>query len=603
MKKSIFVIIIIVISALLFGCASTDTAPQETATPAQTTTGGVIEPADNINVKEIDITQEDEQTIITLYLLSGSRANGYTESKLVELPEYEISMLEQPERLKIVLHDISFWDYEKKPTWALSSFAVDLFREVPADNDSLVLYVQLTQSALYSVDEIDGNLSITLTPTAQSQATQYFGVTDAFLEHQEGLWPASIDMQPVLCSDSINKLLISKPFATELAAREFAEQNALSLLSAQLDKTIYVISLMTGTLPDYEIDIHNPQLSEINVVMKQGVLMSTPPLLENGKYLAAAPDGRIAFSRSYKPDEPSLQQDIYLSSEKLWIQDPNGRIADIKVSEFFSIDKAAFSFDGAYLAILDVSIENSVLYVYDFASEKLYNLGEEGFGNLTDTFAWSDTKNTLFAMTGSGIGATQLMGCDMLPDGNLNIFAVEETPGGAGVLAVSQDRLFFADKITTDGGIIFEIGETRTQITSGVDFIISDDGKTMLVLESFAGEGEERITNLKLCDIATAQCTYIVQNISIEDFSFSQNGSKVYYTTTFIENAQSEDEPGDYIYGFVSYDIVTGVSETIAHTTTGSFAIGISPSEIYFIQEIIDTEQNFIATFIYDLSL
>ena len=127
MKKSRFVIIIIVISALLFGCAPTDTAPQDTATPDQTTTGGVLEPADNINVKEIDITQDDDQTVVTLYMLSGSRANGYTESKLVELPEYEISMLEQPERLKIVLQNISFWDYEKKPTWELSSFAVDLF--------------------------------------------------------------------------------------------------------------------------------------------------------------------------------------------------------------------------------------------------------------------------------------------------------------------------------------------------------------------------------------------------------------------------------------------------------------------------------------------
>ncbi|MBT3318673.1 MAG: hypothetical protein HN948_03670 [Clostridia bacterium] len=598
MKKGRLVIFIIVISAMLFGCVAVDNQPEDAATPKQTTTGGVSEPADNINVKEIDITQHDEQTVITLYMLSGSRANGYTESKLVDLPEYEISMLAQPERLKIVLDNISFWDYEEKPTWALNSFVVDLFKEVPADNNTLVFYIQLTQTAAYTVQEIDGNLVITLMPGEPLQGVQFFCVTDAFLEHQEGLWPSSIDMQPVLCSDSINKLLISKPFSTQFAAQEFMAQKNQFLSSAQLDKTIYVISLMPGTLPNYEIDSHNPQLDEMSVVMKEGVLMSTPLLLENGKYLAAAPDGRIAFSRSYKPDEPSLQQDNYLLSEKLWIQDPNSRIADINVPEFFSIDKAAFSFDGSYIAILDVSIENSVLYVYDFEAESFYNLGEEGFGNLTDSFAWSDTKNTLFAMTGSGTGATQLMGCDLSREDELNIFAVEETPGSSGTLIVSQDRIFFADKIVADGGIIYEIGETRREITSGVDFIVSDDGKTMLILESFAGEGEERTVNLKLCNIATSQCTYIAQNVQIENYSFSQNGNKVYYTTTFVD-----DGVDDYIYGFVCYDIVTGVSETIAHATTGNFSVGMSPSEIYFLKEIIDTEQNFIATFIYDLSL
>ncbi len=69
---------------------------------------------------------------------------------------------------------------------------------------------------------------------------------------------------------------------------------------------------MPGTLPNFDIDTYIPHLNEMSVAMKEGVLMSTPLLLENGKYLAAAPDGRIAFSRSYKPEEPALEQDNYL---------------------------------------------------------------------------------------------------------------------------------------------------------------------------------------------------------------------------------------------------------------------------------------------------
>ncbi len=52
MRKGRFIIIIIVLSALLFGCVPTDSQPENTSTPEQSTTGGVQKPADNINVKE-----------------------------------------------------------------------------------------------------------------------------------------------------------------------------------------------------------------------------------------------------------------------------------------------------------------------------------------------------------------------------------------------------------------------------------------------------------------------------------------------------------------------------------------------------------------------
>ena len=123
--------------------------------------------------------------------------------------------------------------------------------------------------------------------------------------------------------------------------------------------------------------------------------------------------------------------DKYLMSEQLWILNTDGRTQSVDISEFFAISKAAFSADGRYIAILDQSIENVVVYVYDFTEKTLINLGEEGFGSQTADFAWSDASNTLYAMTGNQ-DTKQMKSCTFSDDGSFKIEAVEEQEGGEG---------------------------------------------------------------------------------------------------------------------------------------------------------------------------
>ncbi len=592
-------ILIVILTFLLFGCTPNIEQPEQTVTPEQTAAGGVSEYADNINVKDIDIAIDGEETVVTLSMISGSRAAGYTESKLVKPPEYEIIQLPQPQRLMIKLSDISFWDYEQKTEWALSNFVLGIFREVPADNDSLIIYIQLSQKAEFSVQETEGDLVIRLMPGLQNESSMFYCVSNSFFEHQDGTWPDNIDMMPVLCSDAVNKILISQPFDTRQKADEFLETAKEQLEKNLPDKKIYVIELLRNSLPDY-ISGDYVEIEEKNVVMKQGVLMDTPVLLQNGRYLDTSSDGRIAFSRSYKPEEPSLEQDGYLTSEKLWIQDPNGRIQNIDVDEFFLIDDAAFSADGRYISILDVSIENRVLYVYDFQTQEpqgLINLGEEGFGNQTAAFAWSDTENKLYAMTGQS--AMQMMVCEFSPDGTFEINAVEEEAGSEGNLEVSQGRVFFADKVSDT---VYEISDTKREITDGIDIRISPDGKNMLVLEASSQEGEQILLKLKLCDIKTGETTYIAEDPDIMNFYFMHNGTKVYYTKELFED--DDYEPG-YKFGLFSYDIMTGVHEQAAFCSTGDFIPSDNPGEIYLIDSVKDTQNNVYATstYVYDLSL
>ena len=58
-----------------------------------------------------------------------------------------------------------------------------------------------------------------------------------------------------------------------------------------------MVELTAGALPNYANHLDGDVPENVNLVMKQGVLMDTPVLLQNGKYLATAPDGRIAFSQ------------------------------------------------------------------------------------------------------------------------------------------------------------------------------------------------------------------------------------------------------------------------------------------------------------------
>ncbi len=587
MKKVRIIIALLFVAAMLFGCApaANSDAAMESAS------GGSALTADKINLKDISISTSANETVVTLSFLSGSRTAGYTESKLLSLPEYSVEQLASPQRIMITLQDISFWDYEQKGFWAFSDFLPGFFQEAPAANDSLVIYLQLSQQAKFTVAESEGNLIIRLQPSQTIAGKHYYCVSNSFYEHQEGTWPQSIAMEPVLCSDLKNKLLISQPFDSLEDAENYRNSISAALQNVLPGNSLNVIELTDGALPDYT-DIDFSAAENTKVMMKDGTAISTTLLLQNGRYLATAPSGRIAFARIYRPEEPALQQDEYLTSEKLWILDLSGRVQSVEIPEFYSIASAGFSFDSRYICLLDVSIENSVVYVYDFVTKTFWNLGEEGFGNHATAFVWSDTDDTLYAMTGSD-GTLQMRSCKFSEDGTISIQAVEEEPGAEGHLGFSQGRLYFADNYA---GVIYQIGETRTEIASGMDFRISSDGATMAVLETSLIDGEQVLTNLKLYDLATGQNSTVAENADIASFAFSPSGNTLYYTDSAVDDNASDEYP----YGLFACDTISGEKKLVAMCSTGDVEVGPTGA-IYLIQYFGGAENSFYATYQYDL--
>jgi hypothetical protein len=576
-KAVSYVLALILLLAVPTGCAL---APRSV-------TGGTVRPADNINLKAIDIVADSNQTVLTLSLISGSRKAGYPESKLTRLPAYEITALSQPYRLKITLDDISFWDYEQT-SWDLTGLISGLFREVPAYDNSLVIYVQLSREAEYSVTEDEGSLVLTLSPGVQTGTAGYYCVTDGFYEHQEGAWPEDIDMTPVLCTDGQNKLLISQAFPTQAAAEAYQQQVTEQLAQALPGKTVSVIYLEAGALPDYAADIDYSLAEGQGVLLKDGALLTTPVLLNNGRYLATSPDGTIAFSRVYQPGGSAAEQDVYLSAEKIWTMDMSGRIQSVDTPEFFSIASAAYSGSGRYLAMLDISIENRVLYVYDFVAGILYNMGEEGLGSQTSSFAWSDTDDMLYAMSGNE--NMQLHVCEFAECGSFKIGGIEERPGAEGNLAVSGNRVFFAD---IEAEKVYEIGGMRYEVGSGVDVRVSPDAKKLLILDTRADAEDQVTADLKIYDIEADKTSMIVKDARIEVFCFGSDG-KVYYTQE--AGAQSID---GYPYALYVCDRDTGfVPELAALASTPDMAAG--GGKLYFIKYIGEGDSGFFATYIYD---
>ena len=273
MLKSLKVIIIAAIMlALLPGCSNQQ--PGASSAPSQTAAGGISQPGQNINLKDVDIASDGGKTVITLSMLSGSRKAGYTESKLTKLPEYEISQLWQPQRLMIKLSNISFWDYEEQFSQGLSDIVLGIFQEVPANDNTLILYVQLSRGVEFDVEESEGKLILKLTPGAENTEAKYFCLSNSFYEYQEGTWPFNISMTPVLCSDLKNKLLISEPFDTEQAANKFRNDANEMLKTVLPGNTIYVAQLTKDALPEFLSETDYSAAEGRSVVKKDDVLMT-----------------------------------------------------------------------------------------------------------------------------------------------------------------------------------------------------------------------------------------------------------------------------------------------------------------------------------------
>lgn len=650
MKKWIWMatFVCFIAGLLLAGCSSPanslTTGAGDFYTPDQVVKGGSSSETTNINIKEITTTKQNEDTVLEIKLLYGSRNSGKDEAQINNIPEYEVSCLGVPDRLLVRIKGISYYDFDE--TQVPNGIVQSVIKAPWIYHEYFDLYFNLSQQAAFKVQEDKDRIKITLRPTNAAPEKGFFATLDAFDEYQDAFLPEDSGFTPTICSDKQAKILISKKFNTQQDAEKFKTDSQKELSQALGGVIIRIVELASGGLPDYSSKIDPQELASIPAIKIGEKETKLDMLLQDGAYLCTAPDGTILFSRSFlteasaadtgdEPGEEPTDPMFY----KLWTSDKLGNIHPLEnVSDFSEIMKAQYSPSGKYLAILEASTANMTIYTYDTVSKTISNLGEEGLGDSED-FAWDKTQDILYSISGTEENK-QLMFNDFTKE-NHEPQALEEESVGSSRMAMGEGKLYFQDE--ENGQIlVFDIAsKVRRKLADALWFVLSPDDKYMMYFKqkeaaannATDGETIDELVDFVLLDIATGTEKTIVQEADIPDdaYSFSADGKIIYFINQSAmpddsgdtgmeteeaaeptdtgeaedDNAVTDDTQDDFDYMYpnklFAYDIASGQLKELFMTGSEGFHVS-GENKLYLINKLQNGENWLDVTYIFDPS-
>ncbi|MGI6152794.1 MAG: hypothetical protein ACOYJB_03005 [Christensenellaceae bacterium] len=590
----------------------------------------------NVNLKDMAVEIQGDDTVITLSFLMGSRNSDVAEQKISDVPIYRVSMLEAPARMQVDMN-IDYMDYASENERFSDSMITGTFRTIYSTGDHVSLYFQLSGQAEAEVTEQEDKLVIRLSPIEPPARAYdaYFVRLNAYEEFSQSLISHDLGLTPTLAEDLTEITLLSEPFTSEEAASGKAQEVNEAIAGTVPNKSAYVFEMSTDGLPVADREAEEEEVvAQKSVFMKEGTPLTLPVLVENGRYLCSLPDGSIAYARSYIPN--TEEDEELVVKEKIWMIETSGKMTELALPDFYSIEEVAASPDGQYLAILDTGIENKVLYVLDMASGVLMNLGEEGFGDYTASFVWDDAQPTIYAMTGYG-GALQLTKYDFTAEQYDRISSIEEQNGADSRIALANGKIYFADNTAGENGegAIYAVDiqtAERVQVADGIEFALAKNGENLVAVtavledevnlvfdfrlvelgnmseggeplpeegpepneEEQAAEDEDETDAEKDESSAMGGEGLIAEGILPESYSFDMGGNVFYYATRTYEGVTEE-----FPVALLRYDIDTGKTEVLAYSATGTFVSGAAAGELYIIDSYIRDYNNYYVTYRY----
>lgn len=554
--------------------------------------GGDSSLTQNINLKSIKVEAQGEKTIIRLDFISGSRVAGVDETKLSAVPNYEISMLGTPYRIKIDLTVDYFDCFEYGNELFNEGIVYGAFPCKIKDGNSI--YIQLSQNVSVLTKEDGAVLTLELTPIGDNEMSSYFVGFDAFEDYENGKIPEGINISPTLCNNKTDIIMISEAYNNEKSAQEFERNSSEQMLASGIEANSLVFKLEGSELPPDITPEKAQEAVQSNAVIEIGGDFSTlPSMNENGRYLCQTPSGEIIFSRLITPD--STQDDENVIKEGLWKLNSDGAEEKIETGEFYGIEQAGVSADGRYLAILDSGIDNKILYVYDMEENVLRNLGEEGLGAKTASFVWDNDNPTIYAMTGNN--TYQLNRFDFTKPNDKAITSVEEKQGADTKIVLIDGVLYFADPQAGENGEIYRFtldNPQRELIAQGKDFAVSPGGYYLVALNENPLDEMSLNYSLDLIDLKSP----LNQKRIIDDvvsYAFGVDNDTLYFTTQNDEGIN-----GQYQYAFKKYTISTGETTLLGYTKTNMFIPTKEVGKVYIIDYVMDGNEGLYITYIFD---
>lgn len=247
---------------------------------------------------------------------------------------------------------------------------------------------------------------------------------------------------------------------------------------------------------------------------------------------------------------------------------------------FFGISSVTFSFDGKYMAVNDISNDDSILYVVDTKTGETLNMGEEGFGTVTYSYSWSPDKDRLFAMTG-GDGYSQLMYCDFTSKGERKVKAYNEEKGS---VSTSLSAVKAGVAYEADGKVMLSDGQNKKELCKGAQFICSGD-RAYLAIRAISSMEEDVLSeNISIFDIAAGKAMPVANNITIYSYAFDSAGT-LFYTT----------DSGESDYKYALYMIVKGSYKAIlaGYLKYGDIIAGSKAGAIFMIDNAVGEQSTF----------
>lgn len=205
-------------------------------------------------------------------------------------------------------------------------------------------------------------------------------------------------MNPTICMDKENILLISEPFSNMDKAQQFVDENDNVLDTLVPGKQFSVVELNDNSLPTFSQEQGIQEIASTPIGFRDDHTLSFEPLIINGRFLGYDRD-----NTEYIYAQPNVilgdQEGDSFAYEYLYKGDARKTVQTrLLENQFSSLNSAMFSYDSNYIAFIEQNDVLRTLQILSLVDGKLYVPAEDSFGIDTASFAWADDENVLYAI-------------------------------------------------------------------------------------------------------------------------------------------------------------------------------------------------------------
>jgi hypothetical protein len=502
-----------------------------------------------INLRDIEVTKQSSDTIVTLTFKDGSLQMGQQEVDTKGVPKYSTQWIGGLNRFVLNINGLSNWDYEVWEDELKDTPILGIFKQIPVNNaDTMLtkLYINMDSNVAYKIEEQGNKILLYLRAMPEEDRSDYYVLLNAFEEYTDGKVPDDAGLTPTLCKDKKNVTLISAPFTAKADADAFLNKINTDLVPKLPGTVASEQQLDNNTLPTYDENGALDAVEKMTVTRTDNTENSADVLVSNGKFLCWNPGNRAYvfvtpfFLGGDNGDEAKSYEMLYMNS----LDSSNPTL--LSQFEYSDISKAAFSEDGRYLAFLDQGDKNRTLYIYDTKkpADAPAIAAEHGFGMDTSNFVWGsgDNVHTIYAITGEN-DMLQLMSFTLADQKEPVAVTLVENAFTDGDMGYLDGKIYYSqsnEEDSTQNGIFAFDVATRsiTRVCDGCNFEMNNKTGTMAVFKLISGD--DSTYDLSYFNPRTNTSVPIVKAAAVDQCVWSNDGTMLYYSV-YKDNIPDSD--------------------------------------------------------------